>query len=69
MSERFPRTSPELVEVLEQLLEFNPFFRPTASEILKHKLFDNIRQPGLELPAPKKISIDLEEEGLEAQFS
>jgi hypothetical protein len=28
---------------LESLLEFNPYFRPTARELVKNPIFDNIR--------------------------
>jgi len=39
----FPEVSPDLIDILEKMLEFNPYFRPTAKELLKHKVFDGIR--------------------------
>lgn len=51
MGQRFPQTSQGLIDVLEQMLEFNPFFRPSANEILQDKLFDEIRQASNEQPA------------------
>jgi hypothetical protein len=32
--ERYPHTSEGLISVLKSLLEFNPYFRPSAAEIL-----------------------------------
>lgn len=43
LGKKFPYTSDSIIEVLSQLLEFNPQRRPKANEILKNKLFDNIR--------------------------
>ncbi len=42
------------------MLEFNPYFRPTAKECLQNKIFDNIRVAGLEISAPFKINIDVD---------
>ena len=39
----FPNTNKELINILEQMLEINPYFRPTAGELLKNKIFDEIR--------------------------
>lgn len=58
LSHFFPHTCPELLTLLKDLLEFNPFFRATASDCLKHKMFDTIRIPELERPAPHKIKIN-----------
>jgi hypothetical protein len=33
------------------MLEYNPYFRPSAEILLKNKIFDSIRIPVLELPA------------------
>jgi hypothetical protein len=42
------------------MLEFNPFFRPSANEILQDKLFDDIRQASNEQPALNKITLSSE---------
>jgi hypothetical protein len=41
------------------MLQFNPYFRPTAKELLKHKVFDSIRTD-VEISAPNKILIDID---------
>lgn len=41
----FPFTSPEVLEILENLLEFNPYLRKSPADLLKSSIFDNIRKP------------------------
>ncbi len=50
------------------MLEFNPFFRPTAKECLQSKMFDGIRVPGLESSAPFKINIDVDRNEFEFDY-
>ena len=43
------------------MLEINPHFRPSASELLKNKIFDQMRVPSNEKIEPKfkiKIRVD-----------
>ena len=42
------------------LLEFNPYFRPTARDILKHPIFDHVRIKENELSAEYKIIIEID---------
>ena len=49
--------------ILQQLLEFNPFFRRQAKEILKNPIFDKIRDPVLEKRASGKIKLKVDQEG------
>ena len=37
------------------MLEFNPYFRPTAKELLKNPIFDEIRIEENETISPHKI--------------
>lgn len=43
------------------MTEFNPFMRATPSECLQSPYFDPIRVPQLELPAPSKIFLEVDE--------
>ena len=43
---------------MQELLYFNPFFRKSASELLKLPVFDSVRQAELEQPADFKINLD-----------
>ena len=56
----FNKSNPLLLNLLSDLLAFNPQFRPTAKECLKNPIFDDIRVPGLEKSAPYKINIDVD---------
>ena len=42
------------------MLEFNPYYRPTARQLLKNKIFDGIRIPSIEERSPQKIVIDID---------
>ena len=44
------------------MLQFNPYNRPTAKELLQHKMFDHIRNEDLEQPASYKVVIDIDNE-------
>ena len=55
LAKRFDKSSPELVELLQKMLVINPYFRSSAAELLKLPLFDKIRVPNLEAPAPKQL--------------
>ena len=58
--QEFPKTREGLILILEQMLEFNPYYRPTARELLKSAIFDKIRIPSIEEPSPHKILIDID---------
>ena len=51
-----------LVELLRSMIEFNPFLRASPSECLKSPFFDPIRVPQLEMPAPQKIFLQIDQE-------
>ena len=41
-----------MIELLTEMLQFNPHFRVTAKDALSHKVFDKIRMPHFEKPCP-----------------
>ena len=47
----FKSCSPDLVKLMIDMLEYNPFFRPSAKECLQNPAFDEIRVPMLERDA------------------
>ena len=57
MKKVFKYVSDDLVDLLKGMLEFNPFFRLTARECLKSKVFDDIRVSQVEQSAPFKIKL------------
>jgi len=42
------------------MLSFNPYFRPSAKNLLKNVLFDEIRMPYVEESATFKVKIDID---------
>jgi hypothetical protein len=44
------------------LLKLNPYFRCSASELLKHSVFDKYRNPNMERSAPYKIKLDIDKD-------
>ena len=42
------------------MLQFNPHCRHTASQLMRHRIFDELR--GGEIIAPQEVVIDLDEE-------
>jgi len=42
------------------MLQFNPYFRPNAKELLKHPIFDELRDKDLEKRSQYKILIDMD---------
>ena len=55
--QEFDKNDGKFCDVLQKLLEFNPYFRGTAGSLLKHPVFDSVRQPELEQPAGIKIDM------------
>jgi hypothetical protein len=44
------------------MLKFNPYFRCSSSEALKHSIFDNIRNKSMEKTSTKKIFLNVDSE-------
>ena len=61
LSQQFPYASDDLIDILSKMLEFNPFFRPTARELLQHPVFNKLYDPRHDIQAPYKIYIDIDE--------
>ena len=50
-------TCPDLIALIKNMLKFNPKKRWTSANCLDSKIFDGIRQPKLEKPSSKKLSL------------
>ena len=55
-----PKTCPELISILENLLLINPFFRSSASEAIKWKIFNVIRDKKKEQSSNVKLKLDVD---------
>ena len=51
-------------ELLRPMLQVNPYFRPTAKELLKSKFFDDVRIPKYERSSPTKLSLEIDTDDL-----
>ena len=56
--EILPNVNPELMSIMMQMLEINPYFRPTARQLLKNKIFDSVRIKENEVCANHQILIN-----------
>lgn len=45
LDELYPDVNKDLVALVKRMLEFNPFFRISAADALKNKIFNGIRVP------------------------
>jgi hypothetical protein len=45
------------------MLEFNPYFRKEASDLLKSEIFDKIRNPKMEKSANEIIIMEIDKQG------
>lgn len=57
MKDLFPEAEPDALDLLEQLLIFNPYYRITAKEALRHKYFMSIRDKKLEKEGTEIIKL------------
>lgn len=51
LDEKLKHLNPQIKDLIIGMLKFNPYFRMTADDCLKHPIFDEIRIPNLEEPA------------------
>lgn len=59
----FVNSDKHLVDLLFNLLQFNPCNRHSAAEALKNPIFDKIRNKNLERPAKKQIYLEFDQKG------
>lgn len=52
LAQMFPKATPEMLDVLQRCFRFNPNKRPTAVELLNHKLLRNSMTPSGSLIVP-----------------
>lgn len=64
LKEKYPKSSPEAIDFLEQVLIFNPFFRISLTKCLEHPLFAAVRMPEKESILGKTVDLAFEKEDL-----
>ena len=58
----FSHVNEKLVEILESLIQINPFFRPTAFELLKNNIFDQFRDKRNEYCPFEKLMMPIDQD-------
>lgn len=61
--QEFERSNANIIQTIDSLLQFNPQFRAKPAELLKLPVFDSVRDPNLEKPAPWRINLEVDAEG------
>jgi serine/threonine protein kinase len=62
LGELFKSVEPEAIDLLDKLLTFNPYYRITAKEALRHKYFADIRDKSIEKEFKTPISLLVEKQ-------
>jgi serine/threonine protein kinase len=61
----YPGAGDDGIDLLNRMLNFNPYFRITIEECLEHPFFKKVRKPAKEVAVEKEIQIDFEKEALD----
>ena len=51
----FEKANPQAVQLLTDMLQFNPYFRISAKDAMQHPYFDSVRHSYFERPCPIQI--------------
>lgn len=58
LTERLPYASDCALDLLRQMIQFNPYLRPHVEECLDHPFFAKLRRPAFEVTAPHAINLE-----------
>ena len=64
----FPFASDLALDLMKQMIQFNPFMRPSVSECLAHPYLAKVRKPEKELEATKICDLELDKAEKEPSF-
>ena len=65
MGEKYSGCNQEGVDLLNRMLQFNPYFRISVDEALEHPFFTRVRKAHKEKQSDVQISLDFESESLD----
>lgn len=63
MAAKYPGASTEGVDLLNRMLQVNPYFRISVDEALNHPFFNRVRKPHKERESDSQITLGFEAEG------
>jgi len=58
---KYPGAGKEAIDMLDKMLQFNPYFRITIDEALAHPFFTKIRKESKEVESDVKINIEFDQ--------
>ncbi len=65
MQAKYPGCNADGVDLLNRMLQFNPYFRVSVDEALEHPFFTRVRKPHKEKESEISIQLDFEAETLD----
>ena len=65
MQVKYPGASQEGVDLLNRMLQFNPYFRISVDEALAHPFFNRVRKPHKERESDVQVVLEFETETLD----
>jgi mitogen-activated protein kinase 1/3 len=65
MAQKYPGASGDGCDLLNRMLQFNPYFRISVDEALAHPFFTRVRKPHKERESDLQIVLDFEAETLD----
>lgn len=63
LATKYPGASEEAIDLLNQMLQFNPFFRISVDKALEHPFFTKVRKPHKEVNSDTLVDLEFELEG------
>lgn len=63
--EKYPGATADGVDLLNRMLQFNPYFRISVDEALSHPFFQRVRKPHKEKESQVQITLDFESDNLD----
>ena len=68
LGKKYPGATPDAIDLLNKMLQINPFFRITVKDALAHEAFAKIRRDSKELISDQLVTIDFEDEILDKEM-
>ena len=62
---KYPGASPDAIDLINRMLQFNPYFRISVDDALNHPFFNKVKKPHKEVLSDVKISLEFESEHLD----
>lgn len=68
LSKKYPGATADAIDLLNKMLQINPFFRISVKDAISHPVFAKIRKEGKEATSGHLVAIDFEDELLDKEM-